>query len=212
MNEQLEQPTSNSQQPVVPSKRIALIVGLIALVALLAAAVAYLLLRQPVVAPASNTAELPSSNNTSAGQTYQNSQYGFEIKYPSDYQVAALPALTDSWKNRGLEYLANLKHTQVDASIQIFIQGQFDLNRIMQEYAPTGLQDILPTSKIIGQNTFYYYGPGGGGVAYPDQYFYNLNGKLLVISFDGPYENEKTPSAAAKQVEKELLETFKLIN
>jgi len=39
-----------------------------------------------------------------------------------------------------------------------------------------------------------YYGPGGGGVSYPAGYDYNLRGKVLVIDFDGPYENDNTPT------------------
>ena len=37
------------------------------------------------------------------------------------------------------------------------------------------------------EQSFYYYGPGGGGVEYPDQYFLNLKRKTLLIIFDGPY-------------------------
>ncbi|MEK9181174.1 MAG: hypothetical protein AAB871_02995 [Patescibacteria group bacterium] len=145
-------------------------------------------------------------------KTYKNDKYGFEIKYPSDYKIAPLPELDEYWKSKGLEYLMNVKQAQANASIQIYTQGQFDLDRVMREYAPTGLQDILPVVKVIGQNTFYYYGPGGGGVEYPDQYFYNLAGKLLVTNFDGPYENDKTPSNAAKQMEIQMLGTFKFTN
>ena len=71
------------------------------------------------------------------------------------------------------------------------------------------MTENVPAKKIFGQNAFYYYGPGGGGVNYPDQYFYNLDNKLLMFVFDGPYENDKTPSVAAKQMEDQILSTFK---
>jgi hypothetical protein len=51
--------------------------------------------------------------------------------------------------------------------------------------APTGIESP-PEPRRMGQNTFYYYGPGGGGVSYPDGYYFNLRGKILVIDFDGP--------------------------
>ena len=74
--------------------------------------------------------------------------------------------------------------------------------------APTGYE--TPPDRVrIGKNTFYYYGPGGGGVAYPDGYFFNLRGKILVIYFDGPYENEKTPTPATKKMEQKLLASFR---
>lgn len=74
--------------------------------------------------------------------------------------------------------------------------------------APMGYE--TPPDRVrIGKNTFYYYGPGGGGVAYPDGYFFNLRGKILVVDFDGPYENEKTPTPATKKMEQKLLASFR---
>ena len=57
----------------------------------------------------------------------------------------------------------------------------------------------------IGRYTFYYYGPGGGGVCYPDEYFFNLRGKTLNIDFDGPCRNDKTPTPEIKEIERRLL-------
>jgi hypothetical protein len=74
--------------------------------------------------------------------------------------------------------------------------------------APTGY-DSPPEPVRLGKHTFYYYGPGGGGVSYPDGYYYNLRGKILVIYFDGPYENDKTPTAATKTMEKKVVGTFR---
>jgi hypothetical protein len=61
----------------------------------------------------------------------------------------------------------------------------------------------------IGKHTFYYYRVGGGGVAYPDSFFYDLHGKILLIEFDGPYPpTDKTPSKQTKQMEIEVLKTL----
>jgi hypothetical protein len=73
--------------------------------------------------------------------------------------------------------------------------------------APTGYE-TPPEPVHVGQYTFYYYGPGGGGVQYPDKYFFNLWGKTLYITFDGPYVGDKTPSAETKKLESEILATF----
>jgi len=79
----------------------------------------------------------------------------------------------------------------------------------LAERAPTGI-DSPPEPVRIGDNTFYYYGPGGGGVFYPDQYYFNLKGKTLRIGFDGPYEDGiKTPTAEAKETEQKVLESFR---
>jgi hypothetical protein len=83
----------------------------------------------------------------------------------------------------------------------------FDLSALVTR-APTGLESP-PEPVPVGNKIFYYYGPGGGGVLYPDQYFFDLHGRTLNISFDGPYENDKTPSDAAKKMEMKVLETFR---
>jgi len=46
-------------------------------------------------------------------------------------------------------------------------------------------------------------------VEYPDQYFFDLKGKTLLIIFDGPYINDKTPSLDTKDLEERLLQTFR---
>ncbi len=43
---------------------------------------------------------------------------------------------------------------------------------------------------------------------YPDVYYFDLGGKILGIDFDGPYENEKTPTPATKQMEQRVLKSF----
>jgi hypothetical protein len=61
----------------------------------------------------------------------------------------------------------------------------------------------------FGANTFYYYGAGGGGVAYPDRYYFNQRGVPIEIVFDGPYTGEgKSPGATAQEMERLVLESF----
>ena len=88
--------------------------------------------------------------------------------------------------------------------------GPFDLHSFIRG-APTGIESPPEPLQVNGE-TFYYYGPGGGGVAYPDQYFFNLKGKTLYISFDGPYaheKGEKGPSYETKQMEIQMLASFR---
>jgi hypothetical protein len=64
----------------------------------------------------------------------------------------------------------------------------------------------------FGGSTFYYYGRGGGGVAYPDEYFYNLDGNILAIAFDGPYPaHDNSPTAKTKEMEKKILGSFRRV-
>jgi hypothetical protein len=94
------------------------------------------------------------------------------------------------------------------ATIKIYLlPGVFSLKRLISG-APTGY-DTPPAPKHFGANVFYYYGAGGGGVAYPDMYYFNLRGRALQIVFDGPYPgNDKSPNAETQAVEKVILLSF----
>lgn len=144
-------------------------------------------------------------------QTYRNEEFGFEVKYPNIYKIGVSPQLNEYQKSQGMIYLVHLKHSDINASISVrFTNMNFNLQDIKQRFAPTG-NESLPEQIKAGQNTFYFYGSGGGGVSYPDNYFYDLNGKILIIDFDGPYISDKTPSDEIKQLESQILSSFKFI-
>jgi hypothetical protein len=88
------------------------------------------------------------------------------------------------------------------------MRGGQKISPIYSRGGTTGIESP-PEPILIGNKTFYYYGPGGGGVAYLDQYFLNLHGKLISIAFDGPYENENTPTVEAKKLERKMLASFR---
>ena len=81
----------------------------------------------------------------------------------------------------------------------------FNLESLAQ-LAPTGIEGP-PEAKQFGTETFYYYGPGGGGVAYADRYFLAVRGKTLSIAFEAGPSN--VPSAETRTIEKPLLQTFR---
>ena len=90
----------------------------------------------------------------------------------------------------------------------IFSKEPFDLERIVT-YAPNGVIALNPVR--VGPHTFYYWGPGGGGVQYPDVYFFDLNGKTLWIEFHGHYNSvEKSPDEQTKQIERKVLATLRV--
>ncbi len=80
---------------------------------------------------------------------------------------------------------------------------------LLTQYAPMGNEDNPPEPVRIGESTFYYYGPGGGGVTYMDQFFFDVKGRAFTIDFDGPYTNDKTPDEVTKQIENKLLASFR---
>ncbi len=150
-----------------------------------------------------------SSNNktaTSDWLTYTNTEFGFTFQYPLEYSK------TDGSKGSGFQNLITLQRTKPLGFISVtLVHSPFSLNSIRTKYAPTGNEN-LPKSLTIEQNTFYYYGLGGGGVAYPDQYFFNFNGQISLIAFQGPDDpGHNTPNAATKIIEAQLLSTFKFI-
>lgn len=137
---------------------------------------------------------------TRTWHVYADPDHHFCFRYPRSYKPIAKPKA----QCRG----PKLHDGKTSADIYICASNDpFRLSEFVKN-APTGI-DSPPEPVPIGRNTFYYYGPGGGGVSYPDGYFFNLNGKTLYISFDGPYDNDKTPSEEAKTMEKTVLESFR---
>jgi len=164
----------------------------------------------------------PCPVETASGwRTYVDRLHGFCFSYPRTYTRVANPWLKEytnapdksvlerlrkAAQEHRLLRLQNKKDTT--AGIIVSLEDEpFNLESFVAG-APTGIEDP-PERRQIGQETFYYYGPGGGGVAYPDQYFFDLKGKTLLIIFDGPYINDKTPSPETKDLEERLLQTFR---
>jgi hypothetical protein len=137
---------------------------------------------------------------TSAWRVYADLGHHFCFRYPTSYRPVAQP------KNTCRKPALHDQKTGADIYVCVTAE-KFRLSALT-EGAPTGI-DSPPEPVRIGDNTFYYYGPGGGGVSYPDQYFFNLRGKTLSIDFDGPYENDKTPSDEAKKMERKALASFR---
>jgi hypothetical protein len=137
-------------------------------------------------------------------RTYVDRTHGFCFRYPPIYKRVP-NQVHKEWLPTF--HLVTFQRLHSDAHIFVSMDGKaFDSQRFV-ETAPTGI-DSPPEPIHIGQYTFYYYGPGGGGVEYADAYFFNLRGKTLTITFDGPYDGDKTPSAETKKLEREILATF----
>ena len=137
---------------------------------------------------------------TSAWRVYTDRDHHFCFRYPRSYR----PILHPKPRCRG----PKLEDRKTEAKIGVCVLDEVFQTASLVEMAPTGI-DSPPEPVRIGKNTFYYYGPGGGGVDYPDGYYYNLRGKILVIDFDGPYENDKTPTPATKKMEQKVLASFR---
>jgi hypothetical protein len=141
---------------------------------------------------------------------YVNRDYGFCFQYPKIYKRVPLPAPNARSLRRPYEHnLFHLKRPAMDAKILVIFNDQpFDLQNLVQIAAPTG-NTFPPEAVLVGTNTFYRYGAGGGGAEYPDVYFYNLNGRTLEIYFSGPYLDGRHVSDETKKLEAEILATFR---
>lgn len=160
----------------------------------------------------------PTENTPAGWKTYVNEKYRFCFSYPPNYTPIAEPWLEKythdpecsreifeaAEAGRALR-LQDTQHPDACLCVTVGTDG-WDL-QAMTKYAPTGLESP-PEPKIIAGQVFYYYGPGGGGVCYPDQFFYDLRGKPLSISFCGPCVDDKTPTAETKKIEDQVLATF----
>jgi hypothetical protein len=137
---------------------------------------------------------------TSTWGVYTDLGHRFCFRYPTSYTPVAQP--------KSICRKPTLRDEKAGADIYVCAGAEGFRLSALAEGAPTGI-DSPPEAVRIGDNTFYYYGPGGGGVSYPDQYFFNLHGKTLHIDFDGPYDNDKTPSDEAKRMERKILARFR---
>jgi hypothetical protein len=95
------------------------------------------------------------------------------------------------------------------ASITLwFSSAAFHLELLVKE-APTGVTEP-PSPVHAGSHVFYFYGPGGGGVSYPDVYYFDLHGQTLKLMFEGPYNGEsKSPVEATRQIERRILASLR---
>jgi hypothetical protein len=140
---------------------------------------------------------------------------GYCFWYPPRYKREAAPGKAEALPDRqtlailvSSELRQAFEDDKANADIGIYLlPGAFNLSRLIPE-APTGVMSP-PTPKHYGPNVFYYYGAGGGGVAYPDRFYFNLRGRDLQIAFNGQYGNSKSPNAETQADEKRILSSFK---
>ena len=176
------------------------------------------------VPPAKSTSSC-AANAPSGWKTYTNRLQGFCFSYPPAYTQIAEPwlaadepayadhlhRLADEGRFLVLKRSGDDRVSRYGVSIDVRIHEPFDLQRLIKD-APTGVESP-PEPVQLASGTFYYYGAGGGGVASPDLYFFNLGGRALQIMFNGPNEGyDKTPTYEAKQMEMQLLSTFRTID
>jgi hypothetical protein len=150
-------------------------------------------------------------------QVFVDRAYGFCFEYPSDYKhvtpvFASGPChvkdgcLLGLAKNAPPSARPNDEDEYKNASIELTdLKIPFSL-KALERYGPTGCVDVPPEPVKFGSETFYYYGAGGGGVTYSDQFFFNAKGHAFEVSFEGPYlENGSEPDEVTKQIETKLL-------
>jgi hypothetical protein len=90
----------------------------------------------------------------------------------------------------------------------VYISRTFSVKQIQTCCAPTGLNDTPPDAVRLPNRMFYFYGPGGGGVDYADQYMTEIQGKILSIQFGGPWRDSKSPIEETKRLETKILSTL----
>jgi hypothetical protein len=141
-------------------------------------------------------ADVPcSAKSGPAGwRTFVDRTHRFCFQYPPIYK-----AVRDTSERRSIVVL------QAQGRIYIWLDKRFKLEQL-DDISRSGNP---PEPTQINGLTFYYDGPGGGGVDYPDDYLFILRGKILHIEFDSPYVNDNHPSEEAKKLEPQLLATFR---
>lgn len=168
-----------------------------------------------IVASGSLLAQTATRSTPPGWKTYVDRVHGFSFAYPPIYKRIRRPGVgvdrpggDESTDKVAAEGRIGLLHQRSDAEIDLVLQDtRFDLDSFAAQHAPTGVEGP-PFPVQAGDNTFYVYGSGGGGVQYPDQVFFNLKGKTLYIVFDGPYDG-RSPTRETEQIESEMLASFR---
>lgn len=89
-----------------------------------------------------------------------------------------------------------------------FIPKHFSIGELQRCCASTGADEAPPPHRF-NRRIFYFYGAGGGGTVYPDQFLTEINGKILDISFYGPWKDSKSPIEETTRLEPKILSTFR---
>lgn len=146
--------------------------------------------------------------------------FRFCLLYPPNYREVSAPPC-DEFSSTRL-FLGNLMLNDLppgthggpannEAGIGfVSIPKDFSVKQMQACCAPTGLDDTPPATVRLGKRVFYFYGPGGGAVDYPDQYLMELNGKILSIEFGGPWKDSKSPIEETKRLETKILSTLQI--
>jgi hypothetical protein len=166
-----------------------------------------------ILGPGSVLAQTTPPGTPPGWRTYVNRVHGFSFAYPPLYKLIRRPD-TSVDRDEDIEKAAThgrwvgLRNQSSDGRIDFLLSNKhFDLESF-KDHAPTGYEDPPPAVQE-GDNTFYAYGAGGGGVEYADQFFFNFRGKTLYIVFDGPYQG-KSPTEETEVIESQMLTSFRV--
>ncbi len=160
----------------------------------------------------------PISNLEKGWTVFVDPVHRFCFQYPSTYEQLRPPFEPDRFhpdakviaQFESAELRRATEEDRARAAIFLsFSKVSFNLQNFISD-APTGVE--RPPSPVrFGALTFFYYGPGGGGVAYDDIYYFNLHNRTLRIVFDGPFDgHSKSPSEKTQQIESAILASFKI--
>lgn len=142
---------------------------------------------------------------------------GFCFEYPPKYRKAPAVYPPDYVPDPKTRFIGRLttKLSQYEsadpdvATIDVYDEGYpFRLEDLIK-FSPIGDVDNAPPLIHAAHADFYYCGPGGGGVNYPDDFFFGIRGDTFSISFYGPYKDDKTPDGETKRIEPEVLASFR---
>jgi hypothetical protein len=141
-------------------------------------------------------------------KTIHSKRHHIMMSYPRSYRSVRETATVDPLEQQAHFQVVFFLQSGHDASISVaFRKDAFDPKGLVN-LAPTGV--VTPPALIkVKDREFYYYGAGGGGVHYPDRYYWGDQYGTFVITFDGPYpETSKQPGPRMKEMEMQILRSI----
>ena len=146
------------------------------------------------------------TGDVSSTLTYQNNAYKFSFQHSNLFSIQE--SLSGTKSPDGNTVLASFSNNN-GKTIEIVVDHSPITLDSLKKYAPTGQEGFPPNQSIeFTSPQFYYYGPGGGGVCYPDIYFTGNSSYTLIFRFIG-CDNDKTPPQYIKDIEHQILKSFR---
>jgi len=215
---QQEQPNSPSIRKSFVNPKLPLVIALVAVILAVGGILLLKTIQAPVVqTPSSVPSPQPQTLDTSGWQTYRNDEFGFEVRYPSDWKVTGLAISTQFAMNAYCQSVKKIDEQPppdsgsawvFHSSVQICAKAREDtlsLAEFMQQEYGDRLESWFETTEINGM---LVYRSGGDRSADATLFLQSGNYRIQLTSAvvaDNEHREERVSQV------NQILSTFRFV-